>query len=519
MEGVDRLVFVISDLHLGGVYPEPGSDDERGFRICTRSDEVAAFLEALAGAPGDAPAVDLVLNGDLVDFLAERDAGAAPWVPYTPDPDEAVAKLDTIVERDRAVFEGLGRVLEAGHRLTLLLGNHDIELALPKVRRRLEEHIGVRGRHAYRFIYDGEALVLGDALIEHGNRYDRFNVVDYDGLRRVRSLMSRGQEVPKKYRFEPPAGSRMVAEVVNPIKEQYRFIDLLKPETDGMIPVLLALEPGFRRILARVAGIARQASRHKLEEAALPSFGGDIASETAPAQDFGGDMGGGPIAPRQAASSSAELEPSQDEAALGEVLSDLLGADAQSFLEEIDATRGHGAATAEIGSDISTWETVDRSIGLAKLLFASGKDAVDERLPALLRAVRVLQSERAFDRSVETAGEYLGAAQELARGGIKHVVFGHTHLAKQVELDSGGFYLNSGTWADLIHFPKEVVTGDDETALRRLRPVVEDLAAGRLGEWLTFQPTFARLELGDDGAVRSAEVRDWSGPEALWKTD
>ena len=67
-----------------------------------------------------------------------------------------------------------------------------------------------------------------------------------------------------------------------------------------------------------------------------------------------------------------------------------------------------------------------------------------KRLPALLKAVRVVQQDESFDPAIETSPEYLEAAQELARGGYRYVVFGHTHLAKRIPLDGGGAYLNSG---------------------------------------------------------------------------
>ena len=87
-----------------------------------------------------------------------------------------------------------------------------------------------------RFIFDGEAYPIGDALIEHGNRYDGWNAIDYDALRRVCSLKSRGQAIPPSLRLPPPAGSQLVAEVMNPIKRSYPFIDLLKPENTAALP-------------------------------------------------------------------------------------------------------------------------------------------------------------------------------------------------------------------------------------------------------------------------------------------
>lgn len=222
MSDIARQVYIISDLHLGGVYELPDDPSGRGFRICTKVKQIAALVGALADKAAGGAGIEVVVNGDMVDFLAEREPDPPHWVPFTTDPEKAANKLSDIIERDRALFDAFGRLLKEGGRLTVLLGNHDIELTLPTVRRRLEAEIGVAPHHDYRFIYDGEAYVIGEALIEHGNRYDQWNVVDNDGLRRVRSLQSRNQEVPEKYAFPPPAGSFMVAEVINPIKTSYR---------------------------------------------------------------------------------------------------------------------------------------------------------------------------------------------------------------------------------------------------------------------------------------------------------
>src|SRR5205085_9372924 len=106
----------------------------------------------------------------------------------------------------------------------------------------------VKPHHDFEFIFDGEAYQVGDALIEHGNRYDKWNQIYYDALRHIRSFQSRRQEVPEEYAFPPPPGSEMVRTVINPIKKEYAFIDLLKPETSAVLPILMALEPGFRTL-------------------------------------------------------------------------------------------------------------------------------------------------------------------------------------------------------------------------------------------------------------------------------
>ena len=480
-----REIFLISDLHLGGVQPTTDAPDDRGFRICTHGRDVAAFIAALAEKPQP---IELVINGDLVDFLAEADTDNA-WSAFTADQQAASSKLDAIVGRDPEVFRALGALLGRGHRVTLLLGNHDIELALPAVRRRLMEQLGIDGRHDFNFIYDGEAYVVGRALIEHGNRYDSFNVVDYDALRRVRSLLSRNQPVPAEYVFPPPAGSYMVAQVINPIKREYRLIDLLKPETGAALPILMALEPGYRSVLTRCAELSLRARKHRLESAALPSFAGDISAGGAEVVSFAEDISAAP-AP----------DP------LDIVVRSALKADADLVLK---VTVAHAIVESSFAADISAQETIDRTWGLARMLLSSDRSPLESRLPALLAAVRGLQNDQSFARDAECFPEYLDAAKDLAGRGFDYVVFGHTHLARDVSLTGGARYINSGTWADLIRFPKEILGGSSAHALDGLRAFVEDMGAGRLHQWTTFTPTYVKLTLGGDGAVRDVTLKDY----------
>ena len=112
MAALAKQVFVVSDIHIGGNYPSEGDAEGRGFRISTHIPRFTAYLEDMASMPIGEVTIELVINGDFIDFLAETDGGENTWVPFTPDPVKAVKKLETIVERDRPVFEALAAFLE-----------------------------------------------------------------------------------------------------------------------------------------------------------------------------------------------------------------------------------------------------------------------------------------------------------------------------------------------------------------------------------------------------------------------
>jgi UDP-2,3-diacylglucosamine pyrophosphatase LpxH len=513
-----RSVYVISDLHLGGDYPVPREPGKRGFRLCTRADAVAQFIDGLTEKFAQQGPRELVLNGDTVDFLAEHDERPNTWSPFTRDPSRAVAKLEAIAQRDQAVFDAIKRFLEKGGRLVALLGNHDIELSLPAVRVAFRRALGVKAGHDFEFLHDGEAYIVGDALIEHGNRYDAWNQVDYDALRHIRSVQSRLLDVPEEHIFIPPAGSEMVTEVINTIKLDYPFVDLLKPETAAVVPMLLALEPGFRSRLATIALLYKRTRSHGLANAVTPKFGGDIRSErdmsVIPGEDIRSDTGTGAdgFGEEISANGSAALRTvrSEENAALKETLQAALGSEAEEFLRDLDAEIAEADPLGQLGGEVTASDTVSRIYGFAALLFGRTSQPFEKRLPALLRAMRGLQDTDTFDLGTESATEYLNAAQMLAdRGGFRYVVFGHTHQAKRVALGDGRFYLNSGTWADVLRFPNEILKSEAE-ALPALQAFVAQMKAGDFSAWTLFRPTCVHLEVGDDRKVSNAELLTFS---------
>ena len=511
MSDIVRQTYVISDLHLGGVYPEnagapaPGGATDRGFRICTHAADITQFINALAAKPPENPSIELIVNGDLVDFLAERDPDTGHFTSFNFKQVTAHKKFDAIVQRDQQIFDALSRFLARGHRLVILLGNHDIELTMPAVRSALAKAVGAGRGTDYEFVPGGEAYLVGDALIEHGNRYDKWNMVDHEQLQRVAVSLSRLQPVVEGC-FTPPPGSDMVSKILNPIKENYKFVDLLKPETGAVLPLILTLEPGFASIAAKVALIAARLGDAVRVAAGLPplapgaALGSDISSGGGMGGgSFGSDISSGGFDAPAGVTNTPQV--SAEDQALNALLAEHLGANAHE-VHSVLATNA-----PKVGSDISTFgDFIDRKFGFIKLLISSGTDYTS-RLGALHAVFSSLQGDKTFDEGVETAKEYMDAATALASNGIKHVVFGHTHMAKRIPLPSGGFYLNSGTWADVMQFPSEVLSGPHDPSFAALGDFVKKLVTGDFSSYALFRPTYVRLDLAADGSVTPALCR------------
>ena len=484
----DRLahrLFVVSDLHLGGKQGDDRSPEDRGFSLCTRTSELASFIDWLAMEP-KAPTVELVIAGDFLDFIAEKERDT--WQAFRSDPGRALCCFETIVKRNKLVFTALAGLIDRGHALTILLGNHDLELSLPPVRRALRQVLGIKRHHQFKFIYDNEAYTVGPVLIEHGNRYDGFNTVDHDALRRLRSCQSRNMDLPEELHFTPPVGSQLVAEIMNPIKREYPFVDLLKPETEAVIPLLLALEPDFRKHITKIGVMKYKANRRN------PALPGQPARK----ENIG----------------SAQKE---DERAhsLEDVLDGVMTtAQLEEFLQALPEHKETGRSSVQ---NISA-SKLKRALSFSKLLVAPGEE-LDQRMPALFDALSVLIKDRSFETDGPEEKHYLEAARELVGYGAEVVVFGHTHLARDLSITGTnplkrgraamvtGRYINTGTWADLMAFPLTPFDQPRDKEVQALKEVVTAMRDRRFSRWVKFLPHYAAIELDADLQLLSAKLQ------------
>jgi len=439
---MQTTLFVMSDLHLGG---EPGLDGAPGFQICPSANQ-ARLVEFINSLPDRAPGRDvrLVIAGDIVDFLSEVEFRA-----FSTEAD-ALRKFTRIVSRTSKVWDAIGGFLRRGGALTLMLGNHDIELSLPQVRRLFLKTIG-DGR--VEFLYDNEAFTCGPVLIEHGNRYDNWNAIRYDDLRHVRSQLSRSIE-PDPFAAAP--GSQLVANVMNELKREYSFVDLLKPEDTGVLPILAALGAGSLRRYWQLFVQRRNAGDVEFDREQQPRDPTYIAGT------FDRDQ--------------ALFNLAEDIAAGG------------------DATRVGGGA--------------DRFRGPR----ATAPAAVREyRRAALLKTFRALAKlyPPVFEMASERP-EYTTGAIASAQRGYRVIVYGHTHLVKRIEIEGPGvpgksLYLNTGTWADLIRIPRAVWGEETAEAKVVLDQFLNDLESDTIASWRCAVPTFAKIEV-DGHDVGSADV-------------
>jgi UDP-2,3-diacylglucosamine pyrophosphatase LpxH len=403
-------VHVISDLHLGG---------RPGFQIFGSTAELAAVINMLA-APARGGKLALVINGDFVDFLAEEPSGYF-------DPEFGVAKLDRIAADPTfsPVFDAL-RVFSNTPERTLVvnLGNHDLELALPWVREHLTVMLSggqpeARGR--IMVVTDGSGFTcsVGPAsvLCIHGNEVDSWNTTDFETVRRIGRDLQFGNAIEP---WIPNAGTQMVIDVMNSVKREFPFVDLLKPEQEAVIPTLLALKPATKeKLRAIVAALGRRAHdslRLKM------GFLGEVR-DTHDGHSFSAPSAHLFDSARDIESAAQFMDRVEEEARLG--------------TEPMDLVRGSEA------QQLGFWSAASNMV--------RGRS----RIEVLREALEKLDSDRSFD---PLAGDStFDRIDALVSPEIDFVVAGHTHLERALKRKRGaGWYFNSGTWARLIRITPEI---------------------------------------------------------------
>jgi UDP-2,3-diacylglucosamine pyrophosphatase LpxH len=447
-------VSVISDLHMGG---------EEGFQIFGQGTLLAAFIDHLQRESPAASA--LVINGDMVDFLAEPGAKAF-------DPAGAIAKLDRISadKSFRPVWDALRKYVKT-RRLVMTLGNHDIELALPWVKHHLlglltDGDSKALSNTTLAFDGSGFACAIGDSkvLCLHGNEVDTWNVTDHETLRRIACDVAQGRSPSD---WIPNAGAKLVIEVMNDIKREYAFIDLLKPEKEAAVRLLLILKPDQR---AKLRAVAEVASRRVWDGV-------------------------------RRAVGWLSVEEDADSGTRHDALARIVGkaetkVDAEKLLDRAEAmfreTNAIDLVYGQQNQQLNWWDAVSATLRRR------------EPHEIALEAIKEVAGTTTFD-----VGQVDGDFQlidQLVGGEYDVVVAGHTHLARVLDRARGrGRYFNSGTWASLMH----LTTAQLQSAAS-FKPVFETLRKSTtiagLGQLVGTRPTVVTVRTQGARVRSSLEV-------------
>ena len=405
-----RELYVISDLHLGGEEGREAVSADAARRLEWLVDEVCRRADALRNEVDGR--VGLLLNGDIFDFLASPE-------PTYFDATAAMFALRAITRgtgesgfsrRFSPVLQKLGKAIGVhGVSVIMMIGNHDIELAVPAVQACLREELGVGDHEALEFCMSGQPWVteLGGQTVwcVHGNVTDEWNRVNEEWL----------ASSPKSVTTVPPTnpGTQLVIDAMNEVKRKYPYIDLLKPERFGVVVNILALDPSLVGKLDTLS-----------------------ATVSAKVRRLFGLLG---ITP------DLQAQPLLALAALDEPPPRELDDWAQRISDDhrfgVSPTEGFSPGKEDLGAGVA----------IVRRLFGAGSESVSEDVRHGLRDA--LKNDQTFglralsreDRAVRD--HYLRAST-----GPKPDVLlvGHTHHPRHVSDADGKVFVNTGTWMRVL---------------------------------------------------------------------
>lgn len=192
-------LLVLSDVHLGSDLNDLMPPKDRIHRAREVDEDLVRLLTHYREARAPDGRWRLVIAGDFIDFIgmtvrADEDTLSTPTnaeeraYGLGNAEDHARVKLRRVATRHADVFDALAAFVSAGHAVTLVHGNHDLELHWGGVRAELvtilREHALARGAHREGFeeritFQPWFFHVDGVAYIEHGHQYDQYCATDH----------------------------------------------------------------------------------------------------------------------------------------------------------------------------------------------------------------------------------------------------------------------------------------------------------------------------------------------------
>ena len=181
-----KYTAVVSDLHLceaEPIHPKYPLWKKYKTREFFFDATFAGFLKQVSQM-ADGQEVELILNGDIFDFdsvtaLPDQPPYTVTWLEKTrglfPEADKSVFKLNRILEDHTEWMDALRWFITCGHRVIIVIGNHDLELHWPQVQDVFFKHLGLADsyKESVRFC-EWFYISNEDTLIEHGNQQDPY---------------------------------------------------------------------------------------------------------------------------------------------------------------------------------------------------------------------------------------------------------------------------------------------------------------------------------------------------------
>jgi len=387
-----KMKIIISDLHLGaGFVPDNPLED------FVTDDEFAEFLGMITAESDEKTMdVELIVNGDMIEFLQVPATDVFnprhiyPSEMYRLSSETAsINKVALVIEGHLTFFAALRNFINPAdpHRqITIIKGNHDVNLHWAAVQDVIREAIGATGDRRGLLAFEKRQVSREGIYVEHGNQYVE-KVNRFDNFEEPFDPKRPGE-------LETPPGSVFVIDFFNDVEREKWWLDAVKPIT-SLIWYCFALDFAFAaRLLVnflRVAPIL-----------VVGSF---------PVEDESGIVA-------QMDQLRQQMEDEDEVAALGE-----------RYATDEVFRREFNTRVDQMMRVVEAWPSPEKA------------------LPITLEKVRESEAmDNARDIAELTEISLRQMAQtKIVEEHVQVVVFGHTHQAICEQLD-GGMYLNSGTW-------------------------------------------------------------------------
>jgi len=169
-DSYDRMIVLFSDVEMGG----GGLYDD-----FPHSDFLGSIITEYLDRPGlSEKPIDFVFNGDTFDLLKTPYLGTYP---HHITKDVAIGKMTSVAAAHPKFFEAISAMVDHGSgnkKAHFVLGNHDYELAFPKVQRFIKALCGSNEL----VNFPGFGLQIGPVFFEHGCQADPLFRVDEEKL-------------------------------------------------------------------------------------------------------------------------------------------------------------------------------------------------------------------------------------------------------------------------------------------------------------------------------------------------
>ena len=230
-----KQFLVVSDLHVSaGPLDDFGQESESKF---------IAFLKNL---DRQKLPTELVIAGDFMDFpQASAHSSIPDQVPVSVKINnklflcftekQSVSRAKHMVEKHQALFDALSEFLKSkNHKITILPGNHDVDLFWKKLQQLLrgviqKDNPGNLYFHTKDYVYS--PLKSGILHIEHGHRFDPPNSFQKWGMPFFK-FWGRNpsfKDADGTLRMEACLGTRFILHYINPLREHFPYISKIKP--------------------------------------------------------------------------------------------------------------------------------------------------------------------------------------------------------------------------------------------------------------------------------------------------